>query len=60
MAKKHKQNSNETRYDDREAARRFEAALRGAFSTPATPMRDLPRKRPRAERKQPLKPTESA
>ena len=32
-------------FSKQEAARRFEAALHGAFKTPAIPLRDIPRKR---------------
>ncbi len=32
-------------YDPHEARRRFDAALRGAFNTPPTPMKDIPPKR---------------
>jgi hypothetical protein len=35
----------EDQYNDQEAKRRFEAAVRGAFSTPPKPMKDIPRKR---------------
>jgi hypothetical protein len=38
-------------YGDQEAQRRFEAALKGAFKTPATPMKDIPPKRPKTQRK---------
>jgi hypothetical protein len=48
------------RYPTEEANKRFEAAVRGAFSTPPTPMKDLPRKRPEIKRKLRLKPTDSA
>lgn len=33
-------------YDDQEAERRFEQALKGAFKTPPEPLKDIPRKRP--------------
>ena len=39
------------RYTDEEATKRFEAALRGAFSTPPKPMKDIPRKRSQTKRK---------
>ena len=39
------------RYDDAETQRRFDAALRGAFSTSPKPMKDIPRKRPKQKRK---------
>jgi hypothetical protein len=32
------------RFDPKEAQRRFEAALQGAFHTPPKPMKDIPRK----------------
>lgn len=38
-------------YPADEANKRFEAALRGAFATPAKPMKDIPRKRLKAKRK---------
>jgi hypothetical protein len=38
-------------YSDKEAQRRFDAALRGAFATPPKPMKDIPRKRPKVRRK---------
>jgi hypothetical protein len=38
-------------YSNEEAQRRFEAALRGAFSTSPKPMKDIPRKRPKQKRK---------
>ena len=38
------------KYGDAEAQRRFEAALKGAFATPPKPMKEIPRKRPRAKR----------
>ena len=41
---------NET-YDSAEVQRRFDAALRGAFTTPPKPMKDIPRKRPKQKRK---------
>lgn len=39
------------KYSEEEAQRRFDAALRGAFSTPPKPMKDIPRKRPKTKRK---------
>jgi hypothetical protein len=39
------------RYSKSETDKRFEAALRGAFSTPPKPMKDIPRKRPKQKRK---------
>jgi hypothetical protein len=39
-------------YGKEEAQRRFEAALRGAFSTPPKPMKDIPRKRTKTKRRQ--------
>jgi len=47
-------------YSNEQAQRRFDAALRGAFSTPPTPMKDLPRKRPSDKRKLRKKATASA
>jgi hypothetical protein len=38
-------------YSGTEALRRMEAALRGAFNTPPKPMKEIPRKRPKARRK---------
>jgi hypothetical protein len=38
-------------YSDDEAQRRFDSALRGAFSTPPKLMKDIPRKRPITKRK---------
>ena len=38
-----------------ETRQRFEAALRGAFVTPAIPMKDIPRKRPKTKRKPKLR-----
>jgi hypothetical protein len=40
----------ETDYTEEEAQRRFDAALRGAFSTPPKPMKEMPRKRPKRRR----------
>lgn len=37
----------ENKFDDEEARRRFDAALRGARDAEPQPMKDLPRKRPR-------------
>jgi hypothetical protein len=42
-------------YNNDEAQRRFDAALRGAFSTPPKPMREIPRKRPKIKRKPKIK-----
>jgi hypothetical protein len=42
---------NGDQYSKEEIARRFEATLRGAFSTPPKPMKDIPRKRPKTKRK---------
>jgi hypothetical protein len=42
---------NNEHYSKQEATRRFEAALRGAFTTPPKPMKDIPRKRPKQKRK---------
>ncbi len=41
----------EQHYSEGEAQRRFETALRGAFATPPTPMKEIPRKRPKEKRK---------
>jgi hypothetical protein len=41
----------EDQYSGVEAQQRFEAALRGAFSTPPKPMKEIPRKRPKIKRK---------
>jgi len=43
-------------FGKREAKQRLETALRGAFKTPPTPMKDIPSKRPRVQEKQPVKP----
>jgi hypothetical protein len=37
-------------FSKREAKQRLEAALKGAFKTPPTPMKDIPPKRPSAQR----------
>jgi hypothetical protein len=37
-------------HSKKETQRRFEAALRGAFATPPKPMKDIPPKRPKAQR----------
>jgi len=42
-------------YSERETQRRFEKALRGAFSTPATPLKNIPPKRPKTRRKHRVK-----
>jgi hypothetical protein len=42
-------------YSKREAKQRLEAALKGAFKTPPTPMKDIPSKRPRAQEKDHVK-----
>jgi hypothetical protein len=39
------------KYSEQEASRRFEAALRGAFSTSPKPMKDIPRRRLKQKRK---------
>jgi hypothetical protein len=39
------------KFDETEAKRRFEAALRGAFVTAPKPMKDIPRKRSEIKRK---------
>jgi hypothetical protein len=39
------------KYAEKETQQRFEAALRGAFSTPPKPMKAIPRKRPKQKRK---------
>jgi hypothetical protein len=36
-------------YGAKEAKRRFEAALQGAFNTPATPLKSMTPKRPKAQ-----------
>jgi hypothetical protein len=53
MAKKQ---SDDT-FSEKEAARRFEAALQGAFKTPATPLKDVPHRRdtPQPKRPRPAK-----
>jgi hypothetical protein len=38
-------------FTEQEAQRRAEAALRAAFNTPHQPMKEIPRKRPRVQRK---------
>jgi hypothetical protein len=38
-------------YSEADAARRFEAALRGAFATLPKPMKEIPRKRSKIKRK---------
>ncbi len=38
-------------YTKEEVQQRFDAALRGAFSTPPKPMKDIPRKRQKQKRK---------
>jgi hypothetical protein len=40
-------------FSKREAKLRLEAALQGAFKTPPTPMKDIPPKRQKAQRKKP-------
>jgi hypothetical protein len=47
-------------YSNKEASRRFEAALRGAFNTPPKPMKEISRTRPKAKRKPRKKATASA
>jgi hypothetical protein len=47
-------------YTEEEITKRFETALRGAFSTPPTPMKDLPRKRPKMKKKPRKKATATA
>jgi hypothetical protein len=42
-------------YSEQEAQRRFTAALRGAFGTKPTALKDVPRKRPKAKRKRQTK-----
>jgi hypothetical protein len=42
-------------FSKREAKQRLEAALKGAFKTPPTPMKDIPSKRPRAQEKDHVK-----
>jgi hypothetical protein len=42
-------------FSEREAARRFEAALQGAFKTPATPLKEVPPKRAKPQPKRPAK-----
>ncbi len=42
-------------FSEQETVRRLEAALRGAFSTLPTPLKDIPRKRPKKRRKRPAK-----
>jgi hypothetical protein len=39
------------KYDPKETQRRFDAALRGAFSTPPKQMKDIPRQRDKTKRK---------
>jgi len=46
------------RYSEQEAKKRYEAALRGAFDTPAKPMKEIsPKRRPEksAPKKKPTK-----
>jgi len=59
MTPKFKSKSKEN-FSEVEAAQRFDAALRGAFSTPPTAMKDLPRKRPKIRRKPSVKSKASA
>jgi hypothetical protein len=47
-------------YSEREARQRFEAALRGSRLATHTPMKDMPRKRPKKPRKQQVKTAVSA
>jgi hypothetical protein len=51
---------NDQQYSAKEAQQRFESALRGAFITPPKPMKDIPRKRPKAKRKPRVKAKVSA
>jgi hypothetical protein len=46
------------RFSKREAKQRLEAALKGAFKTPPTPMKDIPPKRQSKQRILDKKPTE--
>jgi hypothetical protein len=43
--------SKDETYSEQETQRRFEAALRGALNTPPTPLKDLPRKRPKKRKR---------
>jgi hypothetical protein len=43
------------KFSKREARQRLEAALKGAFKTPPTPMKDIPSKRPTAQEKDHIK-----
>jgi hypothetical protein len=40
------------RFSEQETAYRFEAALRGALSTPPKPLKDIPKKRPKKPKRQ--------
>jgi hypothetical protein len=42
-------------YSKKEAAQRFEAVLRGALSTPPKPLKDVPKKRAKPQRKRATK-----
>ena len=42
--------NSDTRYSQKETERRFMAALRGALSTPPTPLKNITPKRPKAQR----------
>jgi hypothetical protein len=53
-------NKNRDQYPPKEAQARFEAALRGALSTPPTPLKDLPRKRPKKRKQRKAKSDASA
>jgi hypothetical protein len=46
-------------FGKREAKQRLEAALKGAFKTPPTPMKDIPPKRHVKQRDSGKKPTEA-
>jgi hypothetical protein len=50
----------QAKYSEGESQQRFEAALRGAFATPATPMKSLSPKRPKKQRRPHKKATDSA
>jgi len=45
----------DNKFSEREAKQRLDAALRGAFKTPPTPMKDIPSKRPKAQSRKPAK-----
>lgn len=48
-------NRKDDKFSDAEVTKRFDAALRGAFATPPKPMKDIPRKRPKQNRKPKIK-----